>query len=157
MITPEESVDPEIKTRCIELNTLVVKLVATEILKSDSAETVTDRRGRVTQKGIEIPDMLEEGEKVTIDVYNERSDNEPTVEIEHIILDPDKIATRTGFVAFQTHILQNGKTGQRGGEADGLEGEIHWSWPMEYVYDDHGSELYLGFVEKIIGKLHGQA
>lgn len=147
---PEPSAENEIQQACVSINAEAIRLVAETVLEHRDTEEVRDRRGRVIQKGVDLIGRPFPDQRVTFELYNEREPNLPVVE--YVSVWPNS-ESPSGYTAVETHIFQNGLTGQRGGDAESLEGEVRWWGQMGYGYNKDLSEFYLGFIREVVAQI----
>lgn len=102
------------------LATALISLISQEVLTYEDADIVTDRHGRVIQRGIEVPVPEDPTMRRSIDLFNERSSEEPVIEIESVY------HTEGGWGAVKMNIFQNGRITENVGDTNGPDDEITW-------------------------------
>ncbi len=125
-ISPEQELAIE-EARHRALATALTQLISTEILDDEEADVVTDRTGRVTQRGLDIPDIFgpDSNSRRSIDLYNERSSEEPMIEVVTVWRD-DTTDLTSFWVAAEMRIYQDGRLREVPGVTTGLNEDIQW-------------------------------
>ncbi len=102
------------------LATALISLISQEVLTHEDVDIVTDRHGRVIQRGIEVPVPEDPTMRRSIDLYNERSPDEPVIEI------VSAYHAEGGWGAVKMNIFQSGRITENVGNTKGPSDEITW-------------------------------